>query len=73
MIGALVGLLVLKIAVMAISAQLMGERKQDALACAFMLWQMGEFGFVLIALGAQHQLLTNQQVSFLIALGVLSM
>ena len=71
-IGALVGLLVLKIAVMAISAQLMGERKQDALACAFMLWQMGEFGFVLIALGAQHQLLTNQQVSFLIALGVLS-
>lgn len=72
-IGALVGLLVLKIAVMAISAQLMGERKQDALACAFMLWQMGEFGFVLIALGAQHQLLTNQQVSFLIALGVLSM
>jgi CPA2 family monovalent cation:H+ antiporter-2 len=72
-IGALLGLLILKIAVVAISAQLMGERKQDALACAIMLWQMGEFGFVLIALGSQQQLLTSEQASFLIALGVLSM
>lgn len=72
-IGALVGLLVLKIAVVAISAQCMGERKQDAIACAIMLWQMGEFGFVLIALGGKHQLLTSDQTSFLIALGVFSM
>ncbi|MBB1383943.1 cation:proton antiporter [Pseudoalteromonas sp. SG45-5] len=72
-IGALLGLLILKIAVVATSAQFMGERKQDALACAIMLWQMGEFGFVLIALGSQQQLLTSEQASFLIALGVLSM
>ena len=72
-VGALFGLLVLKIAVLAISAQLMGERKQDSLACGIMLWQMGEFGFVLIALGRQHQLLTSEHISFLIALGVLSM
>ena len=72
-IGSLIGLLILKIMVVALSAQFMGERKQDALACAFMLWQMGEFGFVLIALGGQHQLLTSEQMSFLIALGVLSM
>ncbi|WP_457933976.1 monovalent cation:proton antiporter-2 (CPA2) family protein [Pseudoalteromonas sp. SCSIO 43210] len=72
-IGALLGLLILKITVVAISAQLMGERRQDALACAIMLWQMGEFGFVLIALSGQQQLLTSDQTSFLIALGVLSM
>ncbi|WP_372762893.1 monovalent cation:proton antiporter-2 (CPA2) family protein [Pseudoalteromonas sp.] len=72
-IAVLVGLLMLKILVVAVSAQLIGERKQDALACALMLWQMGEFGFVLIALGAQHQLLSSEQVSFLIALAVLSM
>ncbi|KDC54030.1 monovalent cation:proton antiporter-2 (CPA2) family protein [Pseudoalteromonas sp. S3431] len=72
-IGALLGLLILKITVVAISAQFMGERRQDALACAIMLWQMGEFGFVLIALSGQQQLLTSDQTSFLIALGVLSM
>jgi len=72
-IGALLGLLILKITVVAISAQLMGERRQDALACAIMLWQMGEFGFVLIALSGQQQLLTSDQTSFLIALGVFSM
>jgi len=38
-----------------------------------MLWQMGEFGFVLIALAAQHDLLNVEQVSFLIAMGVISM
>ncbi|WP_372858719.1 monovalent cation:proton antiporter-2 (CPA2) family protein [Pseudoalteromonas sp.] len=72
-IAALVGILILKIAVVTVSSLFMGERKQDALACAIMLWQMGEFGFVLIALAAQHNLLNSEQVSFLIAMGVISM
>ncbi|QBJ63325.1 monovalent cation:proton antiporter-2 (CPA2) family protein [Pseudoalteromonas sp. DL-6] len=72
-IAALVGILILKIAVVTASSLFMGERKQDALACAIMLWQMGEFGFVLIALAAQHDLLNVEQVSFLIAMGVISM
>ena len=72
-IAALVGILILKIAVVTVSSLFMGERKQDALACAIMLWQMGEFGFVLIALAAQHDLLNVEQVSFLIAMGVISM
>ncbi|WP_165728543.1 monovalent cation:proton antiporter-2 (CPA2) family protein [Pseudoalteromonas sp. 31A1] len=72
-VGALLGLLVLKITVVALSARLMHERNQDSLACGIMLWQMGEFGFVLIALAGQHQLLNSEQASFLIALGVLSM
>lgn len=72
-VAALLGILVLKIAVVTVSSLFMGERKQDALACAIMLWQMGEFGFVLIALAAQHDLLSAEQVSFLIAMGVISM
>ena len=72
-IGALFGLLILKITVLALSARLMHERNQDSLACGVMLWQMGEFGFVLIALASQHALLNSEQASFLIALGVLSM
>lgn len=72
-VAALLGILVLKIAVVTVSSLFMGERKQDALACAIMLWQMGEFGFVLIALAAQHDLLSVEQVSFLIAMGVISM
>ena len=72
-IVALMGILILKIAVVMLSSLFMGERKQDALACAIMLWQMGEFGFVLIALAAQHNLLSVEQVSFLIAMGVISM
>ena len=40
-IAALVGILILKIAVVTVSSLFMGERKQDALACAIMLWQMG--------------------------------
>jgi CPA2 family monovalent cation:H+ antiporter-2 len=72
-IVALMGILILKIAVVMLSSLFMGERKKDALACAIMLWQMGEFGFVLIALAAQHNLLSVEQVSFLIAMGVISM
>lgn len=72
-IAALGLLLLLKLGVITLMAQLMGERKQDSVASGIMLWQMGEFGFVLIALANQHQLLTAEQVSFLIAMGVLSM
>lgn len=72
-VAALIAILILKIAVVALSALCMGERKQDALACAIMVWQMGEFGLVLIALAAQHNLLTSEQVSFLIAMAVISM
>lgn len=72
-IVALVAVFSVKIGIVTICARLMGERKQDAIACAIMLWQMGEFGFVLIALAGQHQLLSSEQGSFLIALGVLSM
>lgn len=72
-LAALTLMFVLKIGVIAVLAQFMGERKQDSIAAAIMLWQMGEFGFVLIALATKHQLLLTEQASFLIALAVMSM
>ncbi|MEM5550690.1 cation:proton antiporter [Pseudoalteromonas neustonica] len=72
-IAALALMLVLKIGVITLLAQLMGERKQDAIAAGIMLWQMGEFGFVLIALASKHQLLALEHASFLIAIAVMSM
>ena len=70
---ALVVLLVFKLLIIMCSAQLMGERKKDALATGILLWQMGEFGFVLVALASKHHLLDANIASFLIALGVFSM
>ena len=72
-VAALALMLVLKIGVITFLAQLMGERKQDAVAAGIMLWQMGEFGFVLIALATKHQLLASDHASFLIAIAVMSM
>ncbi|MFU2508363.1 MAG: cation:proton antiporter domain-containing protein [Pseudoalteromonas prydzensis] len=72
-VAALALMLLLKIGVITFLAQLMGERKQDAVAAGIMLWQMGEFGFVLIALATKHQLLASDHASFLIAIAVMSM
>jgi CPA2 family monovalent cation:H+ antiporter-2 len=72
-LAALVGLFFCKVSIVALIALLMGERKQDAVACGIMLWQMGEFGFVLIALAGRYQLINEEHASLLIALGVLSM
>ena len=71
--AALVVLFVLKLLLIWGCAQLIGERKKDAIASGILLWQMGEFGFVLIALASTHQLMASTTASFLIALGVFSM
>ncbi|CCQ09636.1 Glutathione-regulated potassium-efflux system protein KefB [Pseudoalteromonas luteoviolacea B = ATCC 29581] len=70
---ALATLLICKVIILAAAAQVIGERRRDAMAAGLMLWQMGEFGFVLVALASKHQLLDPSTASFLIALGVLSM
>ncbi|GEK08689.1 potassium transporter [Pseudoalteromonas peptidolytica] len=72
-VAALAAVLVIKVLVIAAIAQLMGERKKDAWGAGILIWQMGEFGFVLLALASKHQLLAQHVVSFLIAVGVLSM
>lgn len=70
---ALAFLFVFKLLLIWGSAQLIGERRKDAIASGILLWQMGEFGFVLIALASKHELMASTTASFLIALGVLSM
>jgi CPA2 family monovalent cation:H+ antiporter-2 len=70
---ALVALLIGKVVILAAAAQTMGERKRDSLAAGLMVWQMGEFGFVLVSLATKHNLIDFDSASFLIALGVLSM
>ncbi len=52
--------------------RLMGERKRDSMAAGIMLSQVGEFGFVLLALALHHGLLDQQLVSLLIGIGIIS-
>jgi len=72
-ISLLFGFMILKIVVIKILAQRAGEAKKDAWASAFMLAQMGEFGFVLIALASQFNLLSSEIASLLLVTGVISM
>ncbi|WNC69803.1 cation:proton antiporter [Thalassotalea nanhaiensis] len=50
-----------------------GESKKDAWASAFMLAQMGEFGFVLISLAATVGVLSPKLTSMLLGVGIISM
>jgi len=69
----LVGLILIKCLVIKVLARMMGESQKDAWSTGLMLCQMGEFGFVLIALALQHQIIASSYASLLIAVGVLSM
>jgi CPA2 family monovalent cation:H+ antiporter-2 len=66
------GLILCKSLLVLLAGRLMGERKRDAMAAGIMLSQVGEFGFVLLALASHHGLLDHRQVSLLIGIGVIS-
>lgn len=70
---AVVGLILGKTILIKQVAHAMGETTRDAWSAGLMLCQMGEFGFVLIALALQHQLIESSYASLLISIGVLSM
>jgi K+:H+ antiporter len=69
----LVCFMLLKIMIIQILARRVGEAKKDAWASAIMLAQMGEFGFVLIALAGQYGVLASETASILLVIGVISM
>lgn len=69
---AVLSLILCKAVLVMLAGQLMGERKRDSLAAGIMLSQMGEFGFVLLALAAKHGLLDSREASLLVGCGVLS-
>jgi CPA2 family monovalent cation:H+ antiporter-2 len=69
----LVIFMTIKIIIIKTTAIRAGEATKDAWASGFMLAQMGEFGFVLIALANQVELLSVDVTSILLGCGVLSM
>ncbi|WP_289118259.1 monovalent cation:proton antiporter family protein [uncultured Idiomarina sp.] len=64
---------IVKIAIISSVARLMGERDTDAWGSAISLFQMGEFGFVIVALANNHNLLSPEIVTSMIGIGVFSM
>jgi len=65
--------MLVKIMIIKILAVKAGESSKDAWASGIMLAQMGEFGFVLIALANQVELLPLEVSSMLLGAGVISM
>jgi CPA2 family monovalent cation:H+ antiporter-2 len=72
-LAVLVIFMAIKIIIIKLLAEIAGEAKKDAWASAFMLAQMGEFGFVLIALANQFAILPLDTASILLVSGVISM
>lgn len=73
---ALLGLVIivlLKVVLIRISAEIFKLGKQDAWAAGLKLCQMGEFSFVLAALAVDHAILNSEQGSLLLTIGVMSM
>lgn len=56
-----------------VAALIMREKLKTALGVGIALAQMGEFGFILLALAGKYQILDDKISSLLIATGVLSM
>lgn len=72
-ISGLIILFVVKFVIIYLSAMLFKADKTSALTTGFKLSQMGEFGFVIAALAANHKLLTPDQTSLFMSIGILSM
>ena len=72
-ISLLICFMLVKVLVVVLLAKRAGESSKDAWAAGIMLAQMGEFGFVLIALASQVEILPEVTASILLGTGVLSM
>ncbi|MDN3653254.1 cation:proton antiporter [Thalassotalea ponticola] len=68
-----VAFMLIKFVIIGVLAIRAGESRKDAWAAAFMLAQMGEFGFVLISLADTHNVLAPQLSSLLLGAGIVSM
>ncbi|MFT6269382.1 MAG: CPA2 family monovalent cation:H+ antiporter-2 [Alphaproteobacteria bacterium] len=62
-----------KVIVVRISAWISREKAEDGWAAGFKLAQMGEFSFVIIALALENQLISKEQSSILVCMGLFSM
>lgn len=66
-------LVAMKIGVVSIVVNLMGDTKRSALRSGITLAQAGEFGLALLALANKKDLVPDEQTSFIIILALLSM
>jgi CPA2 family monovalent cation:H+ antiporter-2 len=73
LLALMLSFMIVKVMVIKVLATRAGESSKDAWASGLMLCQMGEFGFVLIALANQVQLLPSDVSSMLLGAGVISM
>ncbi|MBU2893936.1 monovalent cation:proton antiporter-2 (CPA2) family protein [Colwellia sp. D2M02] len=73
LLGLIISFMLIKILIIKFLAMKAGESAKDAWASGLILAQMGEFGFVLIALADQSQILSLRETSMLLGAGVLSM
>ncbi|MFT2091542.1 cation:proton antiporter [Paraglaciecola sp. 2405UD69-4] len=69
----LICIIVLKVLLIRISAWVFKLKSQDAWAAGIKLCQMGEFSFVIAALAVDHNILSSEQGSLLLTIGVMSM
>ena len=65
-------ILCIKMTIIGLAGILQQERPFEATSAGIMISQIGEFGFVLFAMASQHGLITSEQASILIGMGVLS-
>jgi CPA2 family monovalent cation:H+ antiporter-2 len=72
-LGVMFGFMLVKILIIKLLAVKAGEHAKDGYASGFMLAQMGEFGFVLIALANQVEILPAETASILLGAGIISM
>jgi len=72
-LGVMLSFMAIKVFVIKTLAVKAGELPKDGWASGFMLAQMGEFGFVLIALATQVEILPMNVASILLGVGVISM
>jgi len=73
LLAIMLSFMLVKVMVIKALATRAGESSKDAWAAGLMLAQMGEFGFVLIALANQVKLLPSDVSSMLLGAGVISM
>ncbi len=72
-LGVMVAFMAVKLFIVRFLAVKAGESAKDGWASGIMLAQMGEFGFVLIALATQVEILPLDVASILLGVGVISM
>ena len=69
----LLTLVLVKVCIVRLSAWISSEKAEDGWAAGFKLAQMGEFSFVIIALALENGLLSPEQSSILVCMGLFSM